>query len=100
LLKAVEALLIPFVQYADATPPNACVYTTSSPVVIHVSPEQLQQHLGLHFVDQGFGKKGVLEFLQQLLKYSINTWHQGFVDKLYSSTSAVSIYNSIAKIKC
>jgi hypothetical protein len=26
------------------------------------------------------------------LKYSVNTWDQGFLDKLYASTNAVSVH--------
>jgi glutamate decarboxylase len=40
--------------------------------------------------EDGKGKEGLLEMVQMLLKYSVNTWNQGFLDKLYSSTNAVS----------
>jgi hypothetical protein len=39
----------------------------------------------------GKGKEGLLATVEQLLKYSVNTWDQGFLDKLYSSTNAVRI---------
>lgn len=35
------------------------------------------------------GKDGLLETVEQLLKYSVNTWDQGFLDKLYAGTNAV-----------
>lgn len=38
----------------------------------------------------GKGKEGLLETVEQVLKYSVNTWDQGFLDKLYASTNAVS----------
>jgi glutamate decarboxylase len=38
----------------------------------------------------GRGKEGLLTTIEQLLKYSVNTWDQGFLDKLYASTNAVS----------
>ena len=38
----------------------------------------------------GRGRDGLLETIQQVLKYSVNTWDQGFLDKLYASTNAVS----------
>lgn len=34
------------------------------------------------------GNDGLLSSLEQILKFSVNTWHQGFLDKLYSSTNA------------
>jgi hypothetical protein len=39
----------------------------------------------------GKGKEGLLAAVDQVLKYSVNTWDQGFLDKLYSSTNAVRI---------
>jgi glutamate decarboxylase len=89
-LQAVEAQLIPFVQRADTTPSNASIDSAVIPIVTDVAPDKLQQLLELHLEDQGFGKKGVLELLHRILRHSVNTWHQGFMDKLYSSTNAVS----------
>ncbi len=40
----------------------------------------------------GKGKDGLLQTVEQVLKYSVNTWDQGFLDKLYSSTNAVRSY--------
>jgi glutamate decarboxylase len=37
----------------------------------------------------GRGKDGLLATVDQVLKYSVNTWDQGFLDKLYASTNAV-----------
>jgi hypothetical protein len=39
----------------------------------------------------GKGKEGLLATVEQVLNYSVNTWDQGFLDKLYSSTNAVRI---------
>jgi hypothetical protein len=39
----------------------------------------------------GKGKEGLLATVEQVLKYSVNTWDQGFLDKLYSSTNAVRL---------
>ena len=30
--------------------------------------------------------------LEKVLKYSVNTWSEGFLDKLYGSTNAVGFY--------
>jgi glutamate decarboxylase len=40
----------------------------------------------------GKGKKGLLDTVQQVLNYSVNTWDQGFLDKLYASTNAVRVF--------
>lgn len=37
------------------------------------------------------GKEGLLSIIQSVLKYSVNTWDQGFLDKLYASTNAVRL---------
>ena len=43
----------------------------------------------LELPGNGKGKEGLLATVEQVLKYSVNTWDQGFLDKLYSSTNAV-----------
>lgn len=40
--------------------------------------------------DEGQGQGGLLKMLEKVLKYSVNTWNEGFMDKLYASTNAVS----------
>jgi hypothetical protein len=37
------------------------------------------------------GKDGLMGIVESILKYSVNTWDQGFLDKLYASTNAVSM---------
>jgi len=37
------------------------------------------------------GKDGLMGVVESILKYSVNTWDQGFLDKLYASTNAVSL---------
>jgi len=34
-----------------------------------------------------------MTLVETILKYSVNTWDQGFLDKLYASTNAVSDFN-------
>ena len=53
--------------------------------------QKLQSILDLQLPDQGKGKDGLLTTVQEILKYSVNTWDQGFMDKLYSSTNAVGV---------
>jgi len=43
----------------------------------------------------GKGKDGLLETVEQLLQYSVNTWDQGFLDKLYAGTNAVCSLRSV-----
>lgn len=48
----------------------------------------MQAALQLEFPASGQGSDGLLRILEKVLKYSVNTWHQGFLDKLYASTNA------------
>lgn len=51
----------------------------------------LRDILQLEIPEQGRKKEGLIEVLQKVLKYSVNTWHQGFLDKLYASTNAPGV---------
>lgn len=54
-------------------------------------PGELQETLKLDLPDQGTSQSGVIEVLHKVLRYSVNTWHQGFLDKLYASTNAPGV---------
>lgn len=41
--------------------------------------------------EDGKGKDGLISTVEEVLKYSVNTWDQGFLDKLYASTNAVGV---------
>lgn len=55
----------------------------------HHKPENLMKLITFDLPENGTGKDGLLETIEQVLKYSVNTWDQGFMDKLYASTNAV-----------
>lgn len=56
------------------------------------SPQELAPILKLNLPDgEGIGKDGLMQLIQQTLDYSVNTWDQGFMDKLYNSTNAVRL---------
>jgi glutamate decarboxylase len=57
--------------------------------VEHHKPEKLASLLNFDLPCNGKGKEGLLNTVEQVLKYSVNTWDQGFLDKLYASTNAV-----------
>jgi glutamate decarboxylase len=59
--------------------------------VEHHPPKKLESILQneLEIKDVASGKKGLLSLVETILKYSVNTWDQGFLDKLYGSTNAV-----------
>lgn len=55
-------------------------------------PAKLQAHLrDILPSAEGTGKDGLLAAISQVLTYSVNTWDQGFLDKLYSSPTPVGV---------
>lgn len=95
-----QSLIIPFIRSADedATTkhtghgkaiPGGGPRTT---LLEHHKPEKLLQLLDFNLPINGRGKHGLLSTVEQVLKYSVNTWDQGFLDKLYASTNAVRIH--------
>lgn len=99
LLSAVKSLIVPFVQAADD---NAAAQHSGhglqqsgkgprSVLVEHHPPKSLQPLLDIKLPDQGQGKDGLLAMIQKVYQYSVNTWDQGFLDKLYASTTPVGL---------
>ncbi|KAF9891118.1 hypothetical protein FE257_005054 [Aspergillus nanangensis] len=113
LLSAVEDLLIPFIRAADEDHlgPTALknglnglssssngVHKDSpstTALVDHQTPEELRDILQLTLPENGTGQEGLVEIVQKVLRYSVNTWHQGFLDKLYASTNAPGVASEL-----
>ncbi|EME77802.1 uncharacterized protein MYCFIDRAFT_145816, partial [Pseudocercospora fijiensis CIRAD86] len=101
LLSAVQSLVTSFIQAADDnTASNANGYSEhAKPVGDHRPttlldpnpPQQLQQLLACSLPQQGLGRDGFIEMVQKLYRHSVNTWHQGFLDKLYASITPVGL---------
>lgn len=103
LLNAIQELIIPFIRTADQ---DAAVKHTGhglqipgggprTALVEHHSPEKLKSILNLDIPALGGGKEGLVQMVEQVLKYSVNTWDQGFMDKLYASTNAVGLVSEL-----
>lgn len=99
LLDAVQGLILPFIRQADEDAsvkhtghgkvvPGGAPRTT---LVEQHKPEKLLKVLNFQLPENGGGKGGLLEVVEKVLKYSVNTWDQGFLDKLYASTNAVGV---------
>lgn len=81
--------MIPFVREADPTFANAHI-ARGQRLINHPLPRRdLVDHLALTFGNSPAGKDGALALISQLLDHSVNTWNQGFMDKLYSGTNPV-----------
>lgn len=57
------------------------------------SPADLVAKLKLVLPAEGQGQDGLLALIQRILQYSVNTWDQGFLDKLYASNTPVSSFH-------
>jgi glutamate decarboxylase len=61
-------------------------------LVEHHPPKKLESILQkeLEISDDASGREEFMSLVETIMKYSVNTWDQGFLDKLYSNTNAVS----------
>ncbi|ROW00082.1 hypothetical protein VSDG_03539 [Cytospora chrysosperma] len=105
LIDAVKSLVVPFIARADdnasfrasGRAPPSTTGTPSEPgnALIHgdiLAPTDLHRHLqDMLPTGEGLGKDGLTAVISQILNHSVNTWDQGFMDKLYSSTNAVGV---------
>ncbi|RPA81520.1 PLP-dependent transferase [Ascobolus immersus RN42] len=97
LLAAVEALILPVVQSGDLAHDSlqAGSLSTVPQILDYKPPSELKTLIGLNLGEDGSGKDGLLELIQRVLKYSVNTWHPGFMDKLYASTNPVGVISDL-----
>ena len=104
LIDAVKALIIPYIRAADEAAPakatgRAQLDASGRPqntLVEPHSPQELIERLGFSLPqNEGRGKDGLMEAIHDVLRYSVNTWDQGFMDKLTASTNAVGVISEI-----
>ncbi|KAL4924304.1 uncharacterized protein BDV17DRAFT_284774 [Aspergillus undulatus] len=108
-VSTVEDLLIPFIRSADndtlgpkaqkngidSNGTNGDHSIVGTSLVDYKKPEELRDILQLKLPDQGTGQDGLIDVLRNILRYSVNTWHQGFLDKLYASTNAPGVASEL-----
>lgn len=109
LLHAVQQLVVPFVRAADqsaAEKPTGTIPEGRRNVLVQTTaPADLVAKLNLVLPAEGQGAEGLLAMIQRILDYSVNTWDQGFLDKLYASntpvrgSSAVQLFSEKPKTK-
>ncbi|KID79703.1 L-aspartate decarboxylase [Metarhizium brunneum] len=104
LINAVKSLIIPYIRAADEAAhtkasghpqrdSNGC---PRNALVEPYSPSELVERLGFSLPqDNGQGKDGLMTTIQDVLRYSVNTWDQGFLDKLTASTNAVGVASEL-----
>ncbi|CAO2656062.1 Nn.00g048650.m01.CDS01 [Neocucurbitaria sp. VM-36] len=105
LLTAITDLIVPFVAAADQ---DAATKHTGhglrvdgggprTTLVEHHPPKKLEALLQeeLDIKQNALGRDGLVALVDSILKYSVNTWDQGFLDKLYASTNAVGLVSEL-----
>jgi len=110
LIDAVSKLLVDFIRTADESAPvraqgdlnpsgaanGSGAKTALNTLVQTHKPAELLQKLSFSLpAGDGQGKDGLLETIGSVLQYSVNTWDQGFMDKLYSSTNPVGVVSEL-----
>lgn len=103
LLMAVRDLIIPFIRSADdAAEQKHTGRTYRDPsgedrnvLVDYQKPKDLVEKLKLSMPGEGQGKEGLLDTIEKVLKYSVNTWDQGFMDKLFASNTPVGVISDL-----
>ena len=100
LLDAVKSLVVPYIREADVSatfkPNGQLPEGTRNTLVDSLSPRELIEKMQFSLpMGEGKGKDGLLDAIQDVLKYSVNTWDQGFMDKLTASTNPVGVISEI-----
>lgn len=103
LIGAVRGLIVPFIKAADDAASERATGNmvpdktgrVNNVLVDFNKPQELAAKMKFSLPNQGQGKEGLLEVIQQVLQYSVNTWDQGFLDKLYASTNAVGVVSDM-----
>ena len=96
---------MPYIAAADASghdPENGASPKDGRHVLVQAHPpEDLIKRLKFALPEhEGRGKDGLLDTIQKILEYSVNTWDQGFLDKLYSSTNSVRNEMAPGEVSC
>jgi glutamate decarboxylase len=88
LLGLVEDQILPWVSAADG--PDGGSLVGSNRVL---PPNELEPllHLDLPNLTAGRGEAGLSDAVRKILHHSVNTWSQGFMDKLYATTDPVGV---------
>ena len=64
-------------------------------LVDQLKPADLVNRLKMTLPEEGKGKQGLLDSIARILKYSVNTWDQGFMDKLFSTNTPVGVVSDL-----
>ena len=69
--------------------------TDNLPLIEHYPAEDLAQKLSLDLPEQPCSEQALSDFVEQYLRYSVNTNHHGFVNQLWSKTLPSSFLGEV-----
>ncbi|KYK58088.1 glutamate decarboxylase [Drechmeria coniospora] len=106
LIEAIKSLIVPYIREADeaaAAKASGRAQVDShghergrNALVEPHKPRELLDRLRFSLPRaEGEGKDGLVDAIQRILRYSVNTWDQGFLDKLTASTNAVGVVSEM-----
>lgn len=104
LIDAVKDLIIPYVKAADDNAskkhtgrlPRDAADRPYNVLVEPLPPRELVERMQFSLpAGEGSGKTGLLDSIQDILRYSVNTWDQGWMDKLTASTNPVGVISEM-----
>ncbi|KAI6780811.1 Glutamate decarboxylase-like protein [Emericellopsis cladophorae] len=104
LLSEVRKLIIPFIKNADNAAAqkhtgnayvNPATGKAQQVLVDYQEPAELAAKLDAALPDEGRGKEGILTWIEQILANSVNTWDQGFMDKLFSTNTPIGVISDL-----
>lgn len=105
-MDAVKSLIVPFIAAADQAASTRATGESDTAgsrdararnvLVKSHEPKVLAQRLNIALPKhEGTGQVGFGEAAKEILEYSVNTWDQGFLDKLSASTNAVGVASEL-----
>ncbi|XDG05374.1 hypothetical protein ABKA04_004989 [Annulohypoxylon sp. FPYF3050] len=104
LVGEVESLIVRFIRDADLAAASRATGSIGvdrqgvprrNALVDFHNPEDLVKKLQFSIPEHGTGRNGFLDAVQDILRYSVNTWDQGFMDKLYSALNPVGVASDL-----
>jgi glutamate decarboxylase len=103
LIDAVKALIVPYIRAADESAsakstgrlPEDAAGRSRNVLIEQHSPAELVERMDFSLPAEGCGKEGLMDTVKDIFRYSVNTWDQGFLDKLTASTNPVGIVSEM-----
>lgn len=81
--------------YIDEADPKSSNYNPQSLGTFHEPKFLKQEFIQDDNLDEPCSETKLFEIIDKVLKYSVNTWNPGFLDKLYASNNPIGVISDI-----